>query len=112
MKTGMELIKMTFKAKKTKLSGENLALRYTPQSMEVAHEFGKWSVDKIGNMEYDKGRYFIGKERLREDDWISHLFEKGWIDWNEFVPAFFTACKINKIEHVTLRVFYKSALTQ
>jgi hypothetical protein len=110
-KTGMDLIKMTYMSKKTKLSANNLALRYTPQSMDVAYEFGRWKVDKNGNMEFNC-RYYIGNDRLKEDDWVSHLFEKGWIDWNEFIPAFFTACKINKIEHVTLRVFYKSALTE
>lgn len=95
---------------KGKLESEDIQLRYTPQSMDCASEFGDWKVDDDGNMEFRNGKYYIEKERLREDDWVCHLFEKGWINWNEFIPAYFTACKINKIEHVKLRVFYRSAL--
>jgi hypothetical protein len=114
MKTGEQLLKdATLRwDEEPKLKDEPLPNTYTPQSMEVVRTFGKWTVDKKGNMEYDKGRYYIEHERLHEDDWVCHLFEKGWIDWNEFIPAFFTACKLNKIEFVRLRVFYKSALKQ
>lgn len=96
--------------KKPKLSDEPVQTRYTPQDMEVCYEFGKWRVDESGNMDYDNGHYSIEQESLSEDDWICHLFQKGWIDWNEFIPAYFTACKINKIEHIKARVFYNNAL--
>ena len=71
-----------------------------------ANTFGKWKVSKTGNMEYDKGRYSIEKNRLSEDDWIAHLFSKGWIDWNEFIPAYFQALKNADVQFITSRVFY------
>lgn len=89
---------------------EPVESRYTAQSMEVAYEFGEWKVDQEGNMSFRNGRYDIDRGSLKDDDWFCHLFEKGWINWNEFVPAYFTACKINKIENVKIRIFYESAL--
>jgi len=70
--------------------------------------FGKWHVSNNGDMEYDNGRYFIEGTRLTETDWIYHLLtSKSWIDWNEFIPAYFQALKnINK-EFVKIRIFYK-----
>lgn len=94
-----------------KLSDAPVQHRYTPQSMEVVYKFGDWLVDAKGNLCYKK-HYFIDKSSLKDSDLICHLFSKGWIDWNEFIPAYFTACKINKIEHLSIRTFYKSALNE
>jgi hypothetical protein len=69
-------------------------------------QIGKWDVKKNGDMEYDGGRYHIDAERLTEDNWILHLSEKGWIDFNEFIPAYFQALKNIGKEFVNVRVFY------
>jgi len=68
--------------------------------------FGKWTVAKSGYMVYDNW-YDIDEKRLSEDDWIYHLFSKGWIDWNEFMPAYFQALSNAKIQFVNIRIFYK-----
>jgi hypothetical protein len=101
--TGYDLI-----SSPPKLKDEPTKNRFSGQSHEVCYEFGKWSVDKAGNMEYDKGKYYISRRRLQQDNWIIHLFQKRWIDWNEFMPAYLTACKINKIDSITIKIFYEN----
>lgn len=71
---------------------------------EVA--FGKWQVHLNGDMIYDNGRYEISSDRLDESDWVAHLFGKGWIDWNDFIPAYFQACKNAEIQEVSLLIYY------
>jgi hypothetical protein len=66
---------------------------------------GKWKVDIKGNMDHD-GRYSISADRLGEDDWILHLFEKGWIVWNDFIPAYYQACRNAGVESVTMKMYY------
>ena len=53
--------------------------------------YGKWHVSIDGLMTYDKGRYEIDNESLEDDDWILHMSSKGWIDWNDFIPAYIQA---------------------
>lgn len=79
---------------------------YSPQDREKkALKVGKWEVNTKGSMLYDS-YYAIPHNRLTEEDWIAHLFEKGWIDWNEFIPAYFQALKNADKEFVKVRVFY------
>ena len=79
---------------------------YSPQDrVKQEMQIGKWHVKKNGDLEYD-GRYFISGKRLTEKDWIAHLFEKGWIDFNEFIPAYFQALKNIGEQYVNVRVFY------
>ena len=51
-----------------------------------AKTFGKWVVDIDGGMDYNE-RYYLEPKQVLEGDMILHLFEKSWIDWNEFMPA-------------------------
>jgi hypothetical protein len=67
--------------------------------------FGDWVVTKQGDLDYNNGRYFISCERLKEKDWLSHMQEKGWIDLNDFIPAFWYACKINNIVNLTIKIY-------
>jgi len=68
--------------------------------------FGKWTVSPDGCMDYDNDRYYIDSEDLKDDDWILHLFSKGWIDWNEFIPAYFQALKNAGFKNITIKVQY------
>lgn len=77
------------------------------QDRDGTFHFGKWTVSKSGYMVWDKW-YDIDEKRLAESDWFYHLFSKGWIDWNEFIPAYFQACKNAKIQTVNVRIFYKN----
>lgn len=71
-----------------------------------ANTFGKWKVSITGDMIYDDGKYAINDNQLRSDDWILHLFEKKWIDWNEFIPAYFQALRNAGIQKTEIRIFY------
>jgi hypothetical protein len=80
---------------------------FSPQdSKKQESKFGRWHVYEHGEMSFDNGRYGISEDRLHEDDWIAHLFEKGWIDWNEFLPAYFQALKNVGMKHQRIRIFY------
>ncbi len=73
-----------------------------------ACRFGKWYVYSNGNMIYD-GYYEIDSDSLRDtndNDWILHMFGKEWIDWNEFIPAYFQALKNINIQFKKEQIFY------
>lgn len=79
---------------------------YSPHNrVKQKVQIGKWNVKKNGDMCYD-GWYLIHANRLTKEDWITHLFEKRWIDFNEFIPAYFQALKNAGKEFVTIRIFY------
>jgi hypothetical protein len=80
---------------------------YSPQGggkKEI--QIGKWNVKINGDLEYDGGRYYIDGKRLTEANWIAQMFEKGWIDFNEFMPAYFQALKNIEKEFLNIRIFY------
>jgi poly-D-alanine transfer protein DltD len=68
-------------------------------------KFGKWEVKPDGEMVFDN-YYEIGADELTEKDWILHLSTKGWIDWNDFIPAYLKALKNAKIPKVTILTYY------
>lgn len=68
--------------------------------------FGKWTVEPDGEMTFNGGEYWIEKERLSDNDWILHLSEKGWINWNDFVPAYLQALENAEIQKVTMLAYY------
>lgn len=79
---------------------------YSPQNrVKQEMQIGKWHVKENGDLEYD-GYYHISGKRLIENDWIAHLFEKRWIDFNDFIPAYFQALKNIGEQYVNVRVFY------
>lgn len=79
---------------------------YSPQNrVKQELQIGKWHVKENGDLEYD-GYYHISGKRLIENDWIAHLFEKRWIDFNDFIPAYFQALKNIGEQYVNVRVFY------
>lgn len=81
--------------------------RYSPQDkIKQESTFGKWHVSMSGEMTYNNGKYFIESSRLDKENWIAHLFEKGGIDWNEFIPAYFQALKNAGIQRKNMLIFY------
>ena len=69
-------------------------------------QFGNWKVDEEGNLDHMKKPYFITADRLNEEDWLIHLAGKSWIDWNEFISAYFQALKNAEIQFIKMRVFW------
>lgn len=70
--------------------------------------FGDWHVSEEGDMEFQDGRYFISSDRLTQDNWILHLMSKKWINFNEFIPAYFHALNITGNTTITLRIKYQN----
>jgi len=97
-RTGKELMDMDL----TKPSPGKYRYRASGQNT-----FGDWEVDEKGNMEF-KNYYFISAGRLNQkgNDWMLHLFEKRWIVWDDFVPAYFQACRNAGIKEVQMKMFY------
>jgi hypothetical protein len=80
---------------------------YTAQNkLRKSMTFGKWHVALDGDLEYDNGRYYISADRLTENNWIAHLFEKAWIDWNDFIPAYFQALKNIGVQKTEILIHY------
>lgn len=77
-------------------------------SIRTKNTFGDWRVDAHGNMTFQNGRYNISAPRLNKkgNDWMLHLFEKRWIVWDDFVPAYFQACRNAGIKEITMKIFY------
>ena len=80
-------------------------LVYTPnfdnKPYKEKYVFGKWVVSKNGDMCHDN-KYDIISSRLTEENWIIHLSEKVWINWNEFIPAYLQALRNANIKKVTI----------
>ena len=75
---------------------------------EKTKEFSKdWEVERNGTM-VSKVRpyYIIDNDRLTEKDWIVHMLDKGWVDMNTFIPAYFYALKIRGISELRITIDY------
>jgi len=86
---------------------------YNPQvSTKKAMQFGKWSVSLEGDLSFDNGRYEIYSNQLKEKFWIAHLFSKNFIDWNEFIPAYFQGLKNAGIQNIEMLVYYSTPIDE
>lgn len=80
---------------------------YSPQDRtKQSATFGKWRVSECGDMTYNKGQYAIYDYQLNNTDWIVHMFTKNWIDFNEFIPAYFQALKNAGIQKTEILIHY------
>lgn len=63
-----------------------------------------WEISENGDLTHKKRGYLIEAWQLKENDWLLHMMEKGWVNLNTFVPAYLEACRragINKISIMT-----------
>ena len=79
---------------------------------KVCTRCGSWVIERDGSMlhvnpsrpgYYD---YYIEGDRLNEGNWVTHMIEKRWVNAQEFIRAFFTACQKRGLERVTLNANY------
>lgn len=68
--------------------------------------FGDWEITKDGGLLYVPRDYYIAKDRLTEPFWITHLAGKVWIDFNEFIPAYFQALRNAGINQLNITTHY------
>ena len=90
-----------------KINEGKINREFTSQnSIKQRSVFGDWKVSKCGDMSYKKGVYNIYDYQLPDNDWIAHMMEKEWVNLNDFMPAYFQACKNAGIQKITQLVFY------
>ena len=56
----------------------------------ILKRFGDWAITPEG-VYCLRAQYVVAKTCLDEDDWISHMQEKGWVNMNDFSEAINTA---------------------
>ena len=61
----------------------------------------EWMVDKDGTMVHRDTNYTIAGSRLSEN-WLQHLSEKTWVNFNTFVPAYIRACYYAGVKKVNI----------
>jgi hypothetical protein len=63
-------------------------------------DFGNWQIKEDGSLYNSSEDYLIESDRLKEGDWIPHLYSKAWMEngWNDFIPAYMEAIKISEKE--------------
>lgn len=66
--------------------------------------FGEWEVCDKGNMTNNSKGFEISHDRLKESEWWAFFYTEPNFNWNEFIPAYFYACKQAKIEKLNLNL--------
>lgn len=82
---------------------EYLDRYYTEEKKDVDMHFGDWLVEPNGDME--NNGYYITADRLTENEWFLHLQRKSWMDWNDFIPAYFQACCNAGLQGFEMKIF-------
>ena len=67
---------------------------------------GLWVAELDGQIVYDSGKYFVGKDSLLDKDWFIHLMKKGFFDFNDFIPVYFQALKNIGIKEFTMKILH------
>ena len=57
-----------------------------------------WRITAEGDLVCEN--YYITRERLDEQDWLSHMYEKNWVDKDKFRIAYKAACLAAGIKRV------------
>jgi hypothetical protein len=74
------------------------------QEPDPPKRFGEWEVCQKGTMINNKQGYEIEHDRLTESDWWAFFYTEPNFSWNEFIPAYFYACKMAKVEKLNLNL--------
>lgn len=82
-------------------------------SKDYREKLTMWKVNKNGDLVWvktkqgaDKSYYIIPKERLAENDWLSHMKEKMEADeFGQFVCAYFKACEMAGIKELKIKLY-------
>lgn len=75
--------------------------------LRSAETINKWVITPAGDLVYN-GWYVIEKWRLMNwEDLILHLkSSKKWIDFNDFIPAYFQALQNAGVKKITIQTYY------
>jgi hypothetical protein len=72
-----------------------------PEPVPV-HSFGDWQVMPDGSIHNPRRRMVIYEDRLTDPGLLIslHANKRTATDWNNFIPAFFLACRIAQVESI------------
>ena len=80
---------------------------YDPyENKQEEKTFGKWLVEKHGDMTYGEYFFIPAEKILKEDTWLIHMMTYDWIDFNDFLPAYLQACKNAGKKRVYVRTYF------
>lgn len=71
--------------------------------MKKIEKIGPWSIEQDGTMVHESTNYYIEGARLNDENWLTHMARKKWVDMKEFVDAYFTACRVRGLDRVSIR---------
>ena len=57
------------------------------KNQEYIASFGEWRVCLDGSLDAPRQSYWIEVGRMFEDDWVSHMREKNWVNISSFIQA-------------------------
>ena len=78
-----------------------------PLNQFKVNKRGDLMINRNESLPNNIGRWevFIIRERLTESDWISHMLEKAYCDFGEFVCAYLKALEIAGIKTLTIDIY-------
>lgn len=65
-----------------------------------------WFINEDGNVVEKYSAYMVHKNTLGNNDWILHLLQKNWIDFNKFIPVYIEACVRAGIYNINILTTY------
>lgn len=70
-------------------------------------ELKNWKINENGDLvRTTKFHYTITKDRLKEEDWLSHMAGKlNNEEYGEFVRAYFKACEMAGIKELNVHIY-------
>lgn len=95
------------------IEGVSLDGCFIDPSKDYRRELNQFRVNKRGDLLINRGRtkfndgweILIPKNRLNECDWISHMRQKAYMDFGEFVCAYLKACELAGIKNLNISIY-------
>ena len=95
------------------IEGVSLDGCFIDPSKDYRRELNQFRVNKRGDLLINRGRtkfndgweILIPKNRLNECDWISHMRQKAYMDFGEFVCASLKACELAGIKNLNISIY-------
>lgn len=101
--------------KKIKKETEGVSLDgcFIDPSADYRRPLNQFRVNKRGDLLIRRNRtrlndgweILITKERLTEEDWISHMRQKAYMDFGEFVCAYLKALEIAGVKNLNIMIY-------
>ena len=77
-----------------------------PLPTKRAATFGTWHADLNGDLSCQSRDYVISSNELTGTNWTQHLLGKKWINFNDFIPAYYQALVNANVKKITLDIYH------